>query len=129
MKPQHTLLLLLVAIPVTLGCDDKPVTPREEAEQAQEELAEAREDAADLIDDAEQEAIDTLADAREEATHEVDSAKQDAEEMVSNAEENLEQKLDQLGDQTLPLKEDVKANAADATNDDTPTVGESPTIE
>tara|TARA_R110002073_G_scaffold7245_11_gene41395 strand:+ start:1197 stop:1562 length:366 start_codon:yes stop_codon:yes gene_type:complete len=81
-----------------VGCQSEPTTPREEAEQAQENLESARERAAELVAESEEEAVDIIADAREEAAAEVRDAKREAESIVQNAEEELTLKLNDLSD-------------------------------
>ncbi|EMI17441.1 secreted protein [Rhodopirellula maiorica SM1] len=92
-----------------LGCQSEPTTPREEAEQAQENLESARERAAEIVAESEEEAVDIIADAREEAAAEVRDAKETAETMVQDAEEELTVKLNDLSEPNLERnREEVK---------------------
>ncbi|WP_145391593.1 ATP synthase subunit B family protein [Stieleria neptunia] len=80
-----------------VGCQGEPTTLREEAEQAQENLEDARVQAAEVIADSEEEAVDIVADARVEAKEEMQDAKREAAKMISDAKEELTEKLDALG--------------------------------
>ncbi len=89
-RPVFLTCLLIV------GCNSEPTTPREQAEQAQEDLQAAREQATRIINESEEEAVDIVADAREAAREQVQDAKQEAADIVADAEQNLNQKLDAL---------------------------------
>ncbi|TWU25129.1 hypothetical protein Pla52o_14270 [Novipirellula galeiformis] len=87
-----------------LGCTREPTTPREEAEQAQEDLEAAREKAADIIAESEAEAVDMIADAQDDAKQEVRDAKREADAMIRDAESELSRKLDKLGQREAIVK-------------------------
>ncbi|WP_345682833.1 hypothetical protein [Novipirellula caenicola] len=90
----------------SLGCQSEPTTPREEAEQAQENLEAARERAAEIVAESEEEAVDMIADAREEAAAEVRDAKEKAKTMVQDAEEELTLKLNELSEPKVDAKQE-----------------------
>ncbi|KAA5541353.1 ATP synthase F0 subunit B [Roseiconus nitratireducens] len=95
------------------GCGrEEPQTLREQAQAAQEELEQAREDAAELIADSEDEAVEILSDARDDAEQEVRDAKQEADEMVNQAERKLNQKLEQLTEDEL-VKPETQTSQTD----------------
>lgn len=91
-------VFLFVLTTFALGCTQEPETPREKAERAQEELEDAREEAAETIAEAEEDAVETVADAREEAQADLRQAKSKAADNVEDAERELENQLDQLSD-------------------------------
>lgn len=79
------------------GCGPgEPLTDREQAERAQENLEQVREDAAETIAEAEEEAAEVVAEAEEEAVDMVGQAKEETRTNVREARRNFEEKLDQL---------------------------------
>lgn len=91
-------IFLFVLTSFALGCNREPETPREKAERAQEELENAREEAAEKIAEAEEDAVETVADAREEAEADLRRAKRNAADKVEDAERELEKQLDELSE-------------------------------
>jgi F0F1-type ATP synthase membrane subunit b/b' len=95
MKIQAMALVLCLTF---LGCQNEPMTPREEAEQAQDNLEKARVHAAEVIAESEEEAVEIIADAKADAQEEVKDATRQASEIISDAKEDLTQKLNELGE-------------------------------
>ncbi|EMI45123.1 hypothetical protein [Rhodopirellula sp. SWK7] len=109
---------------LSLGCSGEPDTLRGQAEQAQQELEEAREDAASIIAESEENAVEIVADAREEAREQIEDAKREASEAVTDAEQKLERKIEALKqstvvddpEQTNPVTETDQATRASSTS-------------
>ncbi len=99
MKIQTAFTFLAIA---TVGCHQEPTTLRGQAEQAQEELADAREDAAEMVANSEENAVDQIADAREDAQEKIQRSKRKAVGIVEDAKSNLTRKLDRLEDTGIP---------------------------
>ena len=93
MKAHHLATVLFIAV---IGCNDEPTTLRGQAEQAQEDLEEARVQAAELVAESEEDAVEIVADAREEAQEEVLDAKREADRIVAGAKEELNEKMEEL---------------------------------
>ncbi len=95
MKIQVIVFMLCLT---SLGCQNEPMTPHEEAEQAQDNLENARVHAAEVIADSEEEAVEIIADAKAEAQEEMQDATREADKIISDAKEDLTEKLNELGE-------------------------------
>lgn len=82
-------------------------------------MADAREEAAEMIAESEEDAVDIIADARNEAKQEIQEAKQEAAELVDDAERDLQQKMNQL-------EENVVVERQEETINEPPAAPESP---
>lgn len=95
MKIQIAVSVFLIAF---AGCQGEPTTPREEAEQAQENLEDARVRAAEMLAESEEDAVEIIADAKEDAQEEIQDGKREAAEIISDAKQELTETLDKLSD-------------------------------
>ncbi len=99
-----TLACCLVITLLSIGCNSEPKTLRDKAAVAQENLAEARERAADLISDSEESAVDIVADARQDAKDTVRNANEEAASLVRDAKQDLNAAMSRLGESEVKVQ-------------------------
>lgn len=103
-------ILVLTSWLALVGCQNEPMTLREQAEQAQENLQDAREQATEVIAESEEQAVDIVADARADAQQKMQQGKRQAADIIADAKSELTEKLDELSaSQNLQPKPDDDA--------------------